>query len=542
MDIGKQINEISDELRNDFPMLNSALESHGLTVADVLFASQTEASVSQLSKKLGRSIREVHEYLSLLKSDCLSECSKNQLKKQLDKAKDEKRDFFKSGIHELDTILGGGIPSPGITEIFGSSGTGKTQLLLTLAVRAQLLDTEPNSKCIYMSTESQLASQRLDTMVETFNKNNENKVSMENISYIYCPDIETQDHALFTQLPIKLENEKGNVKAVIIDSIGHHLRREEVIESTSYLLDHLKQQEEYSADSRQFLEMRHVQDKQMKRISNSTQSYRRRSKKSQYLKIIYRHLNRLAHRYNLVILLSNQVSDYPNSTPERWIKNPLDIEYQTGYIYGWEPELILTHQLIHEQQEQQGLSYPTPFMECNVTATTSHSNFKRRKIDGFSNAGIPNIEQDSDKYRTMIDQTLRHSKYRNTKRNKKIPCLGYQWSKLIRSRILITKSYVPKFKSFQEFLSDGIGRRNSSFSNYNMDQNSLSLNPPVHDSNSSSAENAHMFDYNNALNGWMSKRSLRIIASSYDFIEDENNDCVFNFDITDEGIVPSDET
>lgn len=540
MDIGKQINVISDELRNDFPMLNTALEAQGLTVADVLFASQTEASVSQLSKKLGRSIREVHEYLSLLKSDCLSKHSKNELKKQFDQVKGDKVDFLKSGIHELDTILGGGIPSPGVTEIFGLSGTGKTQLLLTLAIRAQLLDTEPNSKCIYMSTESQLASQRLDTMVETFNKDNENKVLMENISYIYCPDIETQDHALFTQLPIKLENEKGNVKIVIIDSIGHHLRREEVIESTSYLLDHLKQQEEYSADNRQFLEMRHVQDKQVKRISNSTQSYRKRSKKSQYLKIIYRHLNRLAQRYNLVVLLSNQVSDYPNSTPERWIKNPLDIEYQTGYIYGWEPELILAHQL--KKYEQQSLSYSTSFMESNEIATKSHSDFKRRKIDGFSNAGIPNMEQDSDKYRSMIDRTLRHLKYWNTKRNKKIPCLGYQWSKLIRSRILITKSYFPKFKSFQEFLSDGIRRHNSSFSNYNMDQNSFSLNQPVQDSNLSSAENAHMYDYNNALNGWMSKRSLRVIASPYDFIEDGNNDCVFNFDITNEGIVPSDET
>ncbi|CCE78109.1 Piso0_000722 [Millerozyma farinosa CBS 7064] len=540
MDIGKQINEISDELRNDFPMLNTALDAQGLTVADVLFASQTEASVSQLSKKLGRSIREVHEYLSLLKSNCSSQCSKNQLRMQYEQTKSYKMDFLKSGIPGLDTILGGGIPSPGITEIFGSSGTGKTQLLLTLAVRAQLSDSKPNNKCVYVSTESQLASQRLDTMVETFNKNNENKVSMENISYIYCPDIETQDHALFTQLPIKLENEKGNVKVVIIDSIGHHLRREEVIESTSYLLEHLKQQEGYSAYNRQFLEMRHAQEKQVKRISNSTLSYRRRSKKSQYLKIIYRHLNRLAKKYNLVVLLSNQVSDYPNSPLDRWIKDPLDIEYQTGYIYGWKPELILTHQL--KKHDLQSLSYLTPSMECNEMATTSHGDFKRRKIDGFSNAGIQNIEQDSDKYKAMIDETFGYSKYRNTKRNKKIPCLGYQWSKLIRSRILITKSYFPQFKSFQEFLSDSIKRCNSSSLNHNMDENRLSPNQTVHDSNLPSTENAHIVDYNNALDGWGSKRSLRVISSSYDIIEDGNNDYIFNFEITDEGIVPSYET
>lgn len=540
MDIGKQINEITDELRNDFPMLNKALEVQGITVADALFASQTEASVSQLSKKLGRSIREVHKYLSLLKNNCLSKCSKNQLKKKFDQIKNDKVDFLKSGINELDIILGGGIPSPGITEIFGLSGTGKTQFLLTLAVRAQSLSTEPNRKCIYMSTESQLASQRLNTMVEIFNKNNGNKVLMENISYIYCPDIETQDHALFTQLPIKLENEKGNVKVVIIDSIGHHLRREEVIESTSYLLDHLKQQEKYLSDNRQFSEMRHAQDKQVKRISNSTQSYRRRSKKSQYLKIIYRHLNRLSQKYNLVVLLSNQVSDYPNSTPERWIKNPLNIEYQTGYMYGWEPGLILTHQL--KRHEQQSLLYSDSTMEFNEIATPSHSDFKRRKIDSFSHAGIPNIQQDSNKYEAMIDRILRNVNYWNTDRNKKIPCLGYQWSKLIRSRISITKSYSPKFKSFQEFLADGIEKRNAGFSNYIMDGNSLLLNQPVPESYLSSADNAHMFDYNNAINGWRSKRSLRVIASSYDFIDDGNNDRVFSFDVADEGIVPDNKT
>ena len=43
-----------------------------------------------------------------------------------------------SGSAELDTLLGGGIESMAITEVFGEFRTGKTQLSHTLCVTAQL--------------------------------------------------------------------------------------------------------------------------------------------------------------------------------------------------------------------------------------------------------------------------------------------------------------------------------------------------------------------------------------------------------------------
>ena len=44
-----------------------------------------------------------------------------------------------SGSKELDKLLGGGIETGSITEIFGEFRTGKTQLCLTLAVTCQVI-------------------------------------------------------------------------------------------------------------------------------------------------------------------------------------------------------------------------------------------------------------------------------------------------------------------------------------------------------------------------------------------------------------------
>lgn len=46
-----------------------------------------------------------------------------------------------TGSSELDRLLGGGIETGSITEIFGEFRTGKTQMCLTLAVTCQVSST-----------------------------------------------------------------------------------------------------------------------------------------------------------------------------------------------------------------------------------------------------------------------------------------------------------------------------------------------------------------------------------------------------------------
>lgn len=99
-----------------------------------------------------------------------------------------------TGSRELDRLLGGGIETGSITEIFGEFRTGKTQLCHTLAVTCQL-PIESNGglgKCLYIDTEGTFRPERLLAVAERY------KVSptevLENVSYAraYNTDHQTQ--------------------------------------------------------------------------------------------------------------------------------------------------------------------------------------------------------------------------------------------------------------------------------------------------------------------------------------------------------------
>jgi RecA/RadA recombinase len=55
--------------------------------------------------------------------------------------------LISTGISKLDKILGGGIAAGTITDIFGSSGTGKTQIVMQICVNCI-----KDGKIIYQDT------------------------------------------------------------------------------------------------------------------------------------------------------------------------------------------------------------------------------------------------------------------------------------------------------------------------------------------------------------------------------------------------------
>jgi RecA/RadA recombinase len=63
-----------------------------------------------------------------------------------------------TGSTDLDTLLGGGIQSMSITEVFGEFRTGKTQLCMTLCIACQLSESQGgcNGKVAYIDTEGTL--------------------------------------------------------------------------------------------------------------------------------------------------------------------------------------------------------------------------------------------------------------------------------------------------------------------------------------------------------------------------------------------------
>lgn len=146
---------------------------------------------------------------------------------------------------ELDTILGGGIPTGQITEFCGVPGIGKTQLGMQLAIDVQLPVEFGGieGEAIYIDTEGSFMVERCSQMADAFithlqrivrHKNNPIKLAaaskvtketvLANIHYYRVRDA-TEQVAVVETLPLMLEAHP-TIKAIIIDSIAFHLRSE----------------------------------------------------------------------------------------------------------------------------------------------------------------------------------------------------------------------------------------------------------------------------------------------------------------------------
>lgn len=99
-----------------------------------------------------------------------------------------------TGSRELDKLLGGGLETGSITEIFGEFRTGKTQLVHTLAVTCQLPVSQSGGegKCLYIDTEGTFRPERLLAVAERF-KLTGHEV-LDNVAYAraYNTDHQTQ--------------------------------------------------------------------------------------------------------------------------------------------------------------------------------------------------------------------------------------------------------------------------------------------------------------------------------------------------------------
>lgn len=99
-----------------------------------------------------------------------------------------------TGSKELDKLLGGGIETGSITEIFGEFRTGKTQICHTLAVTCQLpIDNGGGeAKCLYVDTEGTFRPERLLAVAERFKMDGQQV--LDNVAYAraYNTDHQTQ--------------------------------------------------------------------------------------------------------------------------------------------------------------------------------------------------------------------------------------------------------------------------------------------------------------------------------------------------------------
>lgn len=106
--------------------------------------------------------------------------------------------YVTTGSKELDNLLGGGIETGSITEIFGEFRSGKSQLCHTLAVNCQLPVSMGGAegRCLYIDTENGFRPERLTAVAERY------KISGDSIlDNVACARAFNTDHQ--TQLVVQ---------------------------------------------------------------------------------------------------------------------------------------------------------------------------------------------------------------------------------------------------------------------------------------------------------------------------------------------------
>nr|CAG8549377.1 7746_t:CDS:2 [Entrophospora candida] len=124
--------------------------------------------------------------------------------------------YITTGSNQLDNLLGGGIETGSITEIFGEFRTGKSQLCHTLAITCQLPANMGGSegKCIYIDTENTFRPERLISIAERFELNGDE--ALDNVAVARAYNTDHQFDLLISAAAMMAES---RFALLIVDSV-----------------------------------------------------------------------------------------------------------------------------------------------------------------------------------------------------------------------------------------------------------------------------------------------------------------------------------
>jgi len=138
-----------------------------------------------------------------------------------EKRKDLKK--LSTGSQSLDDLLGGGIETEAVTELYGEYRTGKTQIAHQLCVNVQLPYEEGGieGNALYIDSEGTFRPERIVQMASA--KDLDYNKILRNITYGRAYN---SDHQILLVKESPKIIEDKNIKLVIIDSIIGHFRSE----------------------------------------------------------------------------------------------------------------------------------------------------------------------------------------------------------------------------------------------------------------------------------------------------------------------------
>ncbi|TFF95693.1 MAG: DNA repair and recombination protein RadA [Promethearchaeota archaeon] len=138
-----------------------------------------------------------------------------------EKRRDLKR--ITTGSNNLDELLGGGIESGSVTELFGEYRTGKTQIAHQLCVNVQLPYEEGGVEggALYIDAEGTFRPERIISMAEAKDLDYNEVLKNIVIGRAY-----NSDHQILLAKEASKIIEEKNIKLIIVDSIISHFRSE----------------------------------------------------------------------------------------------------------------------------------------------------------------------------------------------------------------------------------------------------------------------------------------------------------------------------
>lgn len=139
-----------------------------------------------------------------------------------------------TGCTNFDLILGGGIESQSLTEIYGEFGSGKTQIAHQLSVNVQLSKEYGglNGSVILIDTENTFRPDRIKQMVIGRSKLLNIELNEDDfLKNIHVARAYNSNHQMLlvdsaTELATKLKNSDKPVRLLIVDSVTSHFRAE----------------------------------------------------------------------------------------------------------------------------------------------------------------------------------------------------------------------------------------------------------------------------------------------------------------------------
>jgi DNA repair protein RadA len=126
-----------------------------------------------------------------------------------------------TGSESLDNLLGGGVETQAITEIYGGFGSGKTQIGFQLAVNVQLPEDKGglDGNCLWIDTENTFRPNRIIQLTEPL-KLDQN----EALKNILVARAYNSDHQMFLVEKASEMIEGNNIKLIVVDSLTSHFR------------------------------------------------------------------------------------------------------------------------------------------------------------------------------------------------------------------------------------------------------------------------------------------------------------------------------